>query len=301
MHEYRRAEFEQLCRTRASRACRCSASSTPRKLRAHELALRLGWDRVHARLGLTERFYDRFTPAIASADFALRPAGARRTSTARWTSSRCAARERAARERGALAIVLHTHMPYVEGFGTWPFGEEWLWEAIAGCYLPLLDLLDERRAADAVADAGAVRPAGGARASPSASQRFVEEVRRETHERDAAGLRAGGQRGAGAPSSSAPGATTSGRWSACGRAAATCSAALAPHAQWTSSATHAILPLLATDAGVQAAGAERRSPRTAGASADTGRGGFWLPECAYAPWLERALRGRRRAARCASS
>ena len=45
-------------------------------------------------------------------------------------------------DRGALAIVLHTHMPYVEGFGTWPFGEEWLWEAIAGSYLPLLELLD---------------------------------------------------------------------------------------------------------------------------------------------------------------
>ena len=42
----------------------------------------------------------------------------------------------------ALAVVLHTHMPYVEGFGTWPFGEEWLWEAIACCYLPLLDVLD---------------------------------------------------------------------------------------------------------------------------------------------------------------
>src|ERR1700679_4031546 len=40
---------------------------------------------------------------------------------------------------GKLAIVLHTHMPYVEGFGTWPFGEEWLWEAIATSYLPLLD------------------------------------------------------------------------------------------------------------------------------------------------------------------
>ena len=26
-------------------------------------------------------------------------------------------------------------MPYVEGFGTWPFGEEWLWEAVA-CVLP---------------------------------------------------------------------------------------------------------------------------------------------------------------------
>jgi predicted glycosyl hydrolase (DUF1957 family) len=45
--------------------------------------------------------------------------------------------------RGTLSIVLHTHMPYVEGFGTWPFGEEWLWEAIATSYLPLLDVLDE--------------------------------------------------------------------------------------------------------------------------------------------------------------
>ena len=33
-----------------------------RKLRAHELAIRLGWDRVHRRLGLTKPFYDRFTP-----------------------------------------------------------------------------------------------------------------------------------------------------------------------------------------------------------------------------------------------
>jgi SAM-dependent methyltransferase len=42
------------------------------KLRAHELALRLGWDRVHAVLGLTRPFYDRFVPAISSSDFALR-------------------------------------------------------------------------------------------------------------------------------------------------------------------------------------------------------------------------------------
>ncbi len=41
-----------------------------------------------------------------------------------------------------LSIVLHTHMPYVEGYGTWPFGEEWLWEAMATSYLPLLDVLD---------------------------------------------------------------------------------------------------------------------------------------------------------------
>ena len=43
---------------------------------------------------------------------------------------------------GRLAILLHSHMPYVEGFGTWPFGEEWLWEAIATSYLPLLALLE---------------------------------------------------------------------------------------------------------------------------------------------------------------
>ena len=43
-----------------------------RKLRAHELALRAGWDAVHTRLGLTERFYGWFTPAIAASDFALR-------------------------------------------------------------------------------------------------------------------------------------------------------------------------------------------------------------------------------------
>ena len=46
------------------------------------------------------------------------------------------------KQPGQVAIVLHTHMPYVEGFGTWPFGEEWLWEAIATSYLPIADLLD---------------------------------------------------------------------------------------------------------------------------------------------------------------
>jgi SAM-dependent methyltransferase len=43
-----------------------------RKLRAHELALKLGWDRVHAALGVTKPFYDRFVPAISASDFALR-------------------------------------------------------------------------------------------------------------------------------------------------------------------------------------------------------------------------------------
>jgi SAM-dependent methyltransferase len=43
-----------------------------RKLRAHELAIRLGWDRVHRTLRLTKPFYERFTPAIGASDFSLR-------------------------------------------------------------------------------------------------------------------------------------------------------------------------------------------------------------------------------------
>jgi SAM-dependent methyltransferase len=43
-----------------------------RKLRLHEIALRLGWDRVHPALRLTKPFYDRFVPAISASDFELR-------------------------------------------------------------------------------------------------------------------------------------------------------------------------------------------------------------------------------------
>ena len=46
-----------------------------RKLRVHDLALRLGWDRVHRALGITSRFYDRFVPAISASDFAFRTTG----------------------------------------------------------------------------------------------------------------------------------------------------------------------------------------------------------------------------------
>lgn len=42
---------------------------------------------------------------------------------------------------GRLAVVLHSHMPYVLGHGVWPFGEQWLWEAIAESYLRVFDAL----------------------------------------------------------------------------------------------------------------------------------------------------------------
>ncbi len=40
---------------------------------------------------------------------------------------------------GSLAIVLHSHMPYVEGFGTYPFGEEWLFDAVIRSYVPVCE------------------------------------------------------------------------------------------------------------------------------------------------------------------
>jgi SAM-dependent methyltransferase len=74
VHEYRAAEFEALCRAHFSSVQLFGLYHT-RKLRVHELALRAGWDSVHPRLGVTERFYGWFTPAIAARDFVLRPRG----------------------------------------------------------------------------------------------------------------------------------------------------------------------------------------------------------------------------------
>ncbi len=192
----------------------------------------------------------------------------------------------AAADGDALAIVLHTHMPYVEGFGTWPFGEEWLWEAIVGSYLPLLDLLD----AGAPLTLSLTPVLCDQLEAPDLAPRFasfVGDVRGDTHRQDAAGLRAGGfDRLAREIERS---------WGDYARALQRIGErdgdllrALGRHAQWTSSATHAVLALLASDAGVRMqvqTGVQAHRRRFG----ESWRGGFWLPECAYAPWLDRAL------------
>jgi 2-polyprenyl-3-methyl-5-hydroxy-6-metoxy-1,4-benzoquinol methylase len=73
VHEYRAREFERLCRASFA-TVQMHGLFHARKLRAHELALRAGWDSAHRRLGLTKRFYEWFTPAIGVSDFALRAA-----------------------------------------------------------------------------------------------------------------------------------------------------------------------------------------------------------------------------------
>lgn len=72
VREYRADEFRQLCESQFPRV-ELLGLFHARKLRAHELAIELGWDRVHKALRLTEPFYRRFTPAIASSDFSLKP------------------------------------------------------------------------------------------------------------------------------------------------------------------------------------------------------------------------------------
>ena len=71
VREYRAEEFRELCEEVFGHV-ELHGLFHARKLRAHELALRLGWDRLHPALGLTDRFYGWFTPAISARDFALR-------------------------------------------------------------------------------------------------------------------------------------------------------------------------------------------------------------------------------------
>jgi 1,4-alpha-glucan branching enzyme len=181
---------------------------------------------------------------------------------------------------GDLAIVLHSHMPYVEGFGTYPFGEEWLFDAVIRSYLPVLEVARDLTMtvtpvlADQLEDEGTRRRLrefliewriGAAEADlpevpvecRPACEAELARYRRALElldEFDGEPL---------APFQ---------------RAAAAGRVALA-----ASSATHALLPLLATREGL-------RLQLDAGIRSHRRRfgwdGGLWLPECAYVPGLE---------------
>ena len=196
--------------------------------------------------------------------------------------------------RGALALVLHSHMPYVEGFDTWPFGEEWLWEAVATVYLPLIDLLEEAEApvtlgltpvlCDQLETLGG--DAGGR------LERFLGETRPIVHDRDERSFRATGQPELAEEVRRAAGDYERAleRLRARGSRIVEAFAALAeggPVELWSSAASHAILPMLATDPGrsLQIATGIASHERRFGSFG----GGFWLPECAYEPGLERDL------------
>src|SRR5215210_1559068 len=189
----------------------------------------------------------------------------------------------AERTVGDLAIVLHSHMPYVEGFGTYPFGEEWLFDAFARSYLPVLEVADRLTMTVTPVLADQLEADGvGER-----MMRFLRRHRIDAADRDVAdagaALRPAARAGAdhytralralvrlgGNPLRAFQAAQERGRV-----------------ALMSSAATHAVLPKLATQAGrrLQVDAGLRSHERRFGETR-----GFWLPECAYVTGLESVL------------
>jgi 1,4-alpha-glucan branching enzyme len=184
---------------------------------------------------------------------------------------------------GDLAVVLHSHMPYVEGFGTYPFGEEWLFDAVGRSYLPVLEaardltvtvtpVLADQLEAPGVSERTAsflrryrLEAAEREAAKASRELRPAAEAEAERYRRALGGLEAFGGEALEAFRS----------------AAAERNVALIP-----SAASHAVLPLIATTAGrrLQIDAGLRSHRRRFGAAE-----GFWLPECAYRPGIEPRL------------
>src|SRR4051812_21139440 len=146
-----------------------------------------------------------------------------------------------------FSIVLHTHMPYVEGFGTWPFGEEWLWEAIATSYLPLLDVLDAHPGRVTLSLTPVLADQLEAPGAMARLDAFLADVRPASHALD---IEAAGDAGeiTALEGSAAAYASALDRLRARG---GDLLAAFAPHVSWTAPATHPVLPLLATEAGLR--------------------------------------------------
>jgi 1,4-alpha-glucan branching enzyme len=193
---------------------------------------------------------------------------------------------------GDLAIVLHSHMPYVEGFGTYPFGEEWLFDAFARSHLPVLDVAERLTMTVTPVLADQLEADGvGER-----TLRFLRQHRVDAADRDVAdggaAVRAAAKAEAdhytraidrlrklgGRPLRAFQEAHSKGRI-----------------ALMASAATHAVLPKLATLAGrrLQVDAGLRSHERRFGQTV-----GFWLPECAYAPGLEDVLAERGLAYTC---
>src|SRR3954452_4207623 len=174
-------------------------------------------------------------------------------------------------------------MPYVEGFGTYPFGEEWLFDAVARAYLPLLAEARDLTMTVSPVLADQLEAPG----VPDRMETFLRRFRLGAAKRDASA----------APSELRPAAEAEaeryrhsvrllaeldGDVVAAFRAAGSeRNVALIPPA-----ASHAVLPLVATTAGrrLQIDAALRSHRRRFG----TARG-FWLPKGAYRAGIEPLL------------
>jgi len=173
-------------------------------------------------------------------------------------------------------------MPYVEGFGTYPFGEEWLFDAVARSHLTVLEVARGVTITVTPVLADQLEVKGVA----SRMLEFLREFRLDAARADA--------RDADASLRPAAQAEVDRLVFAIGRLEALDGDALQAFRDaaddgaelMASSATHAVLPKLATAEAVrlQIDAGLRSHARRFGRSA-----GFWLPECAFVPGLERFL------------
>ena len=184
---------------------------------------------------------------------------------------------------GSLAIVLHSHMPYVEGFGTYPFGEEWLFDAVARSYLPLLETVERLTMSVTPVLADQLE-------APGVPERLERFIRRHRYEAAAAEARAVDPRFR--PAVEAAAARYERGLALLGELGGDVLAGFRRARDergvelLASAATHAVLPLLASTAcrRLQIDVGLRSHRRRFGPAA-----GFWLPECAYEPGLDALL------------
>ena len=47
--------------------------------------------------------------------------------------------------KGAVALVLHAHLPYVRSAQPGSLEEDWFFQALIECYLPLLETLERQK------------------------------------------------------------------------------------------------------------------------------------------------------------
>lgn len=194
--------------------------------------------------------------------------------------------------QGDLAIVLHSHMPYVEGFGTYPFGEEWLFDAVARSYLPVLEVAEKLTIGVTPVLADQLEAEGVGERMLA----FLREHRHGAARRDAES--SDGALKLAAEAEAVRYAAAIERLEALDGEALRAFQAAGREGRVeliASAATHAVLPKLATraaqrlqvDAGLRSHRRRFGEPR-----------GFWLPECAYRPGIESLLAERRLSYTC---
>ena len=279
-------------RERLRAASSCSASSTRASCALHELALRAGWDRVHAGA----RHHEALLRPLHAGHLRARLRAARRAARARARLRRGAPRlerRRAprARSRSCCTRTCPTWRASAPGRSA-RSGSGRPWRASTCRCSTLLDgapvtvgltpvLCDQLEAMRG-------EPASATCASCARSARRSTPRTPPASTRRRA--RAGGR---GAPRGGRLHARGARLRGARPRPPRRLRARSSGVELWTSAATHALLPLIATDAGLRlqlATGTASHLRRFGGWG-----GGFWLPECAYVPGLERELADARRA------